>query len=438
MIFSNPIQREKRNEQELFDFTPQSLRRSGRTSEEIIMENKPDIAALKMDASLRNGSRNGNRFWKKGIIIGVLVGLVVGAGYLFTQKTTEITAYTVGMDTASNGAVLTANGYVEARRKATVASKVTARIKAVYVEEGMKVAEGHVLALLDDDELRAQLAVAEADLNVTRARLAQIEPLVDLAERNRERNEALYKQNAISIDTLDTIQTEAKRIASSREITQKELIAGEARIHALKVQLEDYRILAPFSGIAISRDAQVGEMVSPISAGGSFTRTGISTLVDMDSLEVVVDVNEFYISKVFVGQETEAVLDAFPDWKIPAQVLAIIPAADRQKATIQVRITFNEKDPRILPDMGVKVYFIAPPEARNSAALIIPAKTIGKVEGQTFVWLIQEKKLIKRSITVGKETDAGIEIVEGLTAGDQIAAQYADTYHNGQHVRLSN
>ena len=261
--------------------------------------------------------------------------------------------------------VLNASGYVTARLRSTVSSKITGRVVDVLVEEGMAVTKGQILALLDDTTERAYLALAEAQLRAARRALDELEVRHDEARLDLARQLQLLDQRVISQADLDTAQAEADsleaRIANQREL----VVVAEREIDVQRTALENTVIRAPFSGVAISKDAQPGEMISPVSAGGGFTRTGVCTIVDMSSLEIEVDVNESYINRVSPGQGVVATLDAYPDWEIPARVITTIPAADRQRATVLVRIAFDDLgDSRVLPDMGVNVAFLeaGPPE----------------------------------------------------------------------------
>jgi HlyD family secretion protein len=263
---------------------------------------------------------------------------------------------------------LVASGYVVARRKATVAAEVTGKVIEVYVDEGMTVTAGQVVAKLDS-------VLADSDLALARSRAAAAEAAADMvaadleeAERVLGRTQSLSKNSYAS--AADLTKAEARSGVLRAQLTKTRAELATARLDATRAAsvLEKHAIKAPFAGVVVDRSAQPGEMISPVSAGGGFTRTGICTVVDMDSLEIEVDVNEAYIGRVTAGQAVDAVLDAFPDWTIPAAVLAIVPTANREKATVKVRITFKDKDPRILPDMAAKVTFLDGGTAANAAA----------------------------------------------------------------------
>ncbi len=260
--------------------------------------------------------------------------------------------------TARDRTVLDASGYVTARRQATVSSKVTGKIVEVMVEEGMAVEEGQVLARLDDSMQRAAVALAEANVEASRRALAETEARLAKARLDRERADRLVRQAVVAQADLDTAATELDALAARLALERGRVEVAERELALQRVALADTVIRAPFAGVAVSKNAQPGEMISPVSAGGGFTRTGVCTLVDMASLEIEVDVGESYIQRVYPGQRVEATLDAYPEAPLPGRVIITIPAADREKATVKVRIGFDRLDGRVLPDMGVKVAFL--------------------------------------------------------------------------------
>ena len=267
------------------------------------------------------------------------------------------------------GSVLDASGYVTARLQATVSAKITGKVTEVLIEEGMRVREGAVLARLDDTEARAALGLAQAQLVAARSQLAEVRAQLEQAERDYVRQQGLYDRQLVSPQSLDAALAQRDMLRARLANLQEQIKVAQESVAVAQVQLDNTVIRAPFSGVVIAKSAQPGEMISPISAGGGFTRTGIGTIVDMDSLEIQVDVNESYINRVTPGQPVEATLNAYPDWKIPGEVIAIIPTADRSKATVKVRIAIKTRDPRIVPDMGVRVGFLeSKPAGRGAGA----------------------------------------------------------------------
>jgi RND family efflux transporter MFP subunit len=258
----------------------------------------------------------------------------------------------------AGSAILQATGYITARRQATVSAQITGTLVQVLIEEGDHVARGQVLARLEDSALRAALEVAQAQVSSARAQIAQAQAQLAQYEADARRQDDLVAAHMVSPQAAEQARTSVASGVAQLEARRREAEAAAAQLTAAQVNFDYTIVRAPFAGVVTAKAAQVGEIVSPFSAGGGFTRTGVGTIVDMDSLEVDVDVNEAYIRQVVPGMKAEAVLDAYPDWKIPAHVIAIVPAADRGKATIKVRVGFEKKDPRLVPDIGVRVSFL--------------------------------------------------------------------------------
>ena len=339
----------------------------------------------------------------------------------------------------ADAAVLNASGYVTARRQATVSSKVTGKLVAVLVEEGMTVREGQVLARLDDSTVRSQLALAEARLVASRRAIAEQEVRLNEAQLNLARTRRLVEEGVVGAADLDTDTAEVDSLAARIALSREQVVVAEREIDVFRTQLDDMVIRAPFDGVAISKDAEEGEMISPVSAGGGFTRTGVSTLVDMDSLEIEVDVNESYINRVSDGQRVVANLDAYPDWDIPGAVITTVPAADRQRATVLVRIAFDELDPRILPDMGVNVAFLEdePPEPRAEATrLLVPAGAARSREGRDVVYVLRGDLVERRAVRLGASVGNQVEVVSGLTAGERVVIEGPEDLVDGDRVTV--
>jgi HlyD family secretion protein len=326
------------------------------------------------------------------------------------------------------GAVLNASGYVTARRQATVSSKFTGKVEEVLVEEGMRVEAGQVLARLDASQPSQSLALARAQLEARRRSIAETDAQLREASARKGRLERLVRDGIASPSDWDAIEAEVAVLEARRATQSQEVEAASREVDLARQYVSDTVIRAPFAGVAISKNAQPGEMISPMSAGGSFTRTGISTIVDMSSLEIEVDVNEAYIQRVQPGQRVEAILDAYPEWTIPAHVITTIPAADRQKATVKVRIGFDALDPRILPDMGVKVSFLgaAPEPGRAAPARVVrvPRSAIRGERGQEYVLVVgADRKGERRGVTLGPGGGDPAEVVAGLRVGEKVVVQ---------------
>jgi len=274
------------------------------------------------------------------------------------QKPVEVVIASPPVAKPPGETVLNASGYVVARHSATVSSKVTGKIVEVLFEEGMSVTEGDILARLDDSTVRAMYRLSNSQLDAARDALTEIQVRLEEAQRNRTRVRSLLEKQLISAVQLDTADADVKALEARLNVAFSNVRVAENNKQLHQQDLNDLVIRAPFSGVVISKDAQPGEIISPMSAGGGFTRTGICTIVDMNSREIEVDVSETYINRVHSRQQTEAILDAYPDWVIPSRVINIVPSADRQRASIKVRIAFEQLDPRILPEMGIKVRFL--------------------------------------------------------------------------------
>ena len=337
---------------------------------------------------------------------------------------------------AADGAVLNASGYVVARRLATVSSKVTGRITEVTFEEGARVKEGQVLARLDASTARAEYEVSNRSLEASRRNLREIEVRLADARRTFERNRSLVEKKLVSQSALDASEAEVSALQARLAAAQAEVGVAESRVALSAQGLDDLSIRAPFSGVVISKDAQPGETVSPISAGGGFTRTGIATIVDMDSREIEVDVNEAYINRVRDDQKVEAVLDAYPDWVIPGHVISIVPTADRQKATVRVRIAFDQLDDRILPDMGIKVRFLEEAGAGPAARPTVTEQAVVNEGGATSAWVVRDGKVERRPIKVGAPKDGSVPVLEGLEGGESVVIDPPRRLREGSAVEL--
>lgn len=403
------------------------------------MPPKRDLGSLRIDDRHRQG-KAGKRL---GMFAAILGGLVILAGLVAAFKMrkplVEVAAARPAGDVRAD-ALLNASGYVTPRRRATVAAKVTGQIKEIYAEEGLRVKAGQVLAILDCSQPDAALASAKTDRDATAAALADLEVQLSYAERELQRAEGLRGAGVYSQETLDNTRTTRDSLRSKIALTKEQTRAAAAKIDVAQQDVINCTVRSPYDGIVVSKDAQRGEIVSPISAGGGFTRTGIATVVDMQSIEIEVDVNESYIARVRPGQKVIATLDAYPDWQIPSTVRTVIPTADRQKATVKVRISFDHLDPRILPDMGVKVAFLSdePPatKGKTEARALIPKAAVHAEDGKPVVLLVREGKLERRAVSLGMEHGSDVEVMAGVSAGDTLVVKGAESLHEGQAVEI--
>ncbi len=374
------------------------------------------------------------------ILAGILVVLLLagaGAWWITRSKAVPVRTLTVRA-TASGGqkTVLNASGYVVARREATVSSKVTGKVMEVLVEEGMTVKEGQVLARLDDTNVRASLQLAEAQLVAAKSAVGETQARLDEGLKEFKRVTNLAANKIATQADLDKAEAEVNSLRARLEQQKTEITVAERQVALWQQQMEDLVIRAPFGGVVVSKNAQPGEMISPISAGGGFTRTGICTIVDMTSLEVEVDVNESYINRVEPGQSVEATLDSYPDWRIPSKVIAIIPTADRQKATVKVRVRFEKLDARMLPQMGVKVAFRGADEAMaGNRAVAIPKTAVKRHNDRDVVMVVQNGRAERRAVTLGNSHSEEVTVLAGLEEGERIVVSDPDTLADGDRVQ---
>jgi len=328
------------------------------------------------------------------------------------------------ISSGANASVLDATGYVTARREATVSAQITGTLTQVLIEEGDLVKEGQVLGRLDDTAQRAALAQAEAQWHSAQALLGQFEAQLAQDRRDVKRDEDLVGRKLISEQAVEQARTLVETEAAQVESQRRQIDLAAANVRSAQVQLDYCTVHAPFAGVVIAKAAQVGEIISPFSAGGAFTRTGIGTIVDMDSLEVEVDVNEAYINRVQPGQRVESLLNAYPEWRIPSHVIAIIPTADRAKATVKVRIGLDVKDPRIVPDMGVRVSFLEAGKAAatesGSRGVLVPAAALHREGDQDVIFIAQDGRAQRRTVTLGGSVGDAREVASGVGAGEAV------------------
>ena len=413
------------------------------------------LEALRIDRSARGSG--GVPVWVWALVIALIAAGAAAWFWLRAPRALEVTVATVEQPKAAGAGgptVLNASGYVVARRRATVSSKITGRVIEVLVEEGKPVRKGDVLARLDPTTYEKALALAEAQLQATRGAVAENRVRLEQARLTPTRYRALRADGIANQADLDNAETEVRALEARLALSEQQVQVSDRQVALRQNELADTVIVAPFSGIAISKDAQPGEMISPVSAGGGFTRTGICSIVDMASLEIEVDVNESYINRVSPAQRIEATLDAYPDWRIPGKVITTVPAADRQKATVLVRIAFDAStgpgssraassggalDPRILPDMGVKVAFLGAdtPAAVAAAPVTIAKSALRTDRGSQVVFVVAGDGLVeRRALRVGPAKEDRIEVVSGLSPGEKIVLDPPAALKDGDRVTV--
>jgi len=381
------------------------------------MSDKKDLLNnLKIDRNAPPSEEPMTPLSRYGILGAISVAIVIGWLFFTGEEPVEVTTFTVkeiNQNDTSASSILDASGYVVARRRATVSSKMTGKVMEVFVEEGMYVEKGQLLAQLDDSTL-------VADLNYSLSQLNE-------AKRVYNRTKELAKDQLASQASLDAAEAALEGFDALADV-RKQMVA-------------DMKILAPFSGVVVYKAAQPGEMISPVSAGGGFTKTGICTIVDMDSLEVEVDVNEAFINRVIAGQPAVANLNAYPKWDIPAKVIAIIPTADRNKATVKVRIALLEKDERVLPDMGARVSFLRKVEKvekqDKKEGVMIPLNAVGEINNASYVLIVSNGKLKLSEVVVADETSNYARVTSGLATGSKVVDRFDYKLEDNQKVTIN-
>ena len=402
-----------------------------------------DLSSLKIDDSVRKTGNWGKRLrWLAAILLMLLAGGAVVYRFKDPKVVVEVTTARSAAN-APEAALLNASGYVTPRRRSSVAAKITGRVIEVDTDEGMHIKEGQIIARLDCSEFDAALASSKADRTATQSSVNDLQVNLANAERELQRTEKLTAAGISTDQALDAARTLTESYRARIALTKDQVSAADRKIDVAQENVNNCTIRAPFSGQVVSKDAQVGEMVSPISAGGGFTRTGIATIVDMQSLEIEVDVNESYIARVKPQQRVNATLDAYPNWQIPSHVRTIIPTADRQKATVKVRITFDKLDPRILPDMGVKVAFLGEEQARAAAGSeaaapkeLVPSSAVRQQGGKAAVFLVHDGVVERRAVTLGSQRGDDVEVLAGVAEGDTIVAKVPENLRDGQTVEV--
>ncbi|HEY0894831.1 MAG TPA: efflux RND transporter periplasmic adaptor subunit [Cellvibrio sp.] len=406
------------------------------------MTNKEELLSqLRIDRNQPTDGDGNTRLW---IGIAAAVALVVTGFAVFTEPApvkVKIEMARMAVPDSSSATVLDATGYVVARRTATVSSKVTGKVAEIYIEEGQRVEKDQIVALLDDSNTRKSLELSKAELHSAKTQVAETQARLTEAKLTLERNTELARRQLISAAALDKARADFESLRAQLNSREADIAVSQKRLALQQQNLDDLTLRAPFTGVVISKDSQPGEMISPISAGGGFTRTGICTIVDMASLEIEVDVNESYIQRVRDGQFVQAVLEAYPEWKIPAKVIAIIPTADRQKATVKVRIGFQVSDPRILPDMGVKVAFmnaepVAEEKPKEPLGVRVPITAVRSEGEDKFIFVVKDGVAELRKVTLNASYGTDIYIGSGLRAGEDFVVEITPELKDGANVEL--
>lgn len=395
---------------------------------------------LRIDRAQRDDDESPRR-WRWAVAAVVVVLILAGGAAAFALRDHAVTVATstaVATGSSSNAAVLQATGYVVARRQATISAQVIGTITAVDVEEGDHVEKGQILARLDDTQYVAQLSAAKAQYAAAQAQIVQARATLAQARADAARNNEVVARGYVSRQAAQQANTAVATDEAALDVAQKQAQAASDNVKAAQINVDYTVIRAPFSGVVTNKDAEVGEIVSFYTSGGGGIAGGLATIVDMNSLEVDVDVNESYISRVKPGMPVEAVLDAYPDWKIPAHVIAIIPSADKSKATVKVRIALDQKDPRIIPQMGVRVSFLEKTDkgAKPLPGVLVPKSAVVQRDGKDVVFVVKDGRAERTAVTTGGDFSDLKQVTQGLSAGAEVVTTPAADLKDGEKVQV--
>ncbi|NWG03538.1 MAG: efflux RND transporter periplasmic adaptor subunit [Syntrophaceae bacterium] len=400
---------------------------------------KEDLSKLRIDKSVRT-FRSSKR--KKFVYLIAAIGVIGAMGFLYLDG---IISPSVPVEIVSISQIypsqmisqLNASGYVVAQRKAAVASKVTGRLISLMVEEGSRVKEGQVIARLENDDAVAARDQAEANLKVAQANLEGAKAELEEASRTFNRDQQLILKGVISRSQFDTSEARFTRAQASVAAAEASLKASMAALRAANVALDYTFIRAPFDAVVLTKNADIGDIVTPLGAAAN-AKAAVVTIADLSSLQVEADVSETNLALVKVKQPCEIQLDALPDVRFRGEVHAIVPTADRAKATVMVKIRFINKSSRVLPEMRAKVSFLTRnlnPEEEKPRTVVLKSAVVNE-NGKKSVFLIQGNKVIETSITLGELFGEMVEVLGGVKAGDKVVARPPRRLRNGSRIKV--
>ncbi|GAB3042804.1 efflux RND transporter periplasmic adaptor subunit [Stenotrophomonas tumulicola] len=394
------------------------------------------LKELRIDRKTPTPPAPGSRRWLWILVVIVVLSCAAVAAWTLRPQAIEVQAApAVALGEAGTTAsVLDASGYVVARRMATVSAKITGKVREVMIEEGMRVEEGQVMATLDPIDADAERDLYASQVQAARSQVAGLQAQLKQADAEATRLQALVDRQLVSRSQYDQAIAQRDSLRAQLDTAQRNVKVAGNQLAIADLGVDNNVVRAPFSGVVTAKAAQPGEIVSPLSAGGGFTRTGIGTIVDMESLEIEVEVGEAFIGRVQPKMPVEATLNAYPDWKIPAEVIAIVPTADRGKATVKVRVALKAKDPRIVPEMGVRVSFLEQPKAEaqdKPQGVRVPADAVVKRDGADVVFVLGDDSVQQRAVKPGMALNSDRQILQGVRPGELVVTGPPDELRDG-------
>ncbi len=375
-------------------------------------------------------------------VVFVVGTIVVSRGFGGAEVSVAL-ASVVGGSSGTANIGITANGYVVARTQASVSSRISGRLAYLGVEEGSVVRRGAILASLENDDYQAVVRQAEAEVLRVEASLAEMIALRDQVLRDLERGRTLLEDSLVSEREVEDLESQHVAANARVDVQAALLESAKAGVGVAEANLENTYIRAPFDGTVLRKDAEVGEVVAPVATGGGLTRGAVVTMADLQTLEVEVDVNEAYIAQIANRQPTRITLDAFPDTSFTGEVRQIVPTADRQRATVEVKVSILEMDPRILPEMGARVDFVeeesSEGEGEGTATqmrIFVPAEAVRDEAGSAVVWVVRDSKVYRVPVAAGPVSGGRREIRSGLSGGEQVVIEGPESLEDGASVRI--
>ncbi len=402
----------------------------------------PDLSRLRIDRD--QPSARSMRALKFSVGLTLIAATVVGATFVYLRGRAGVDVTVIRVEVVGGGGSstvgITANGYVVARTKASVSSKITGRLEFLGVSEGSTVEKGEIMARLENRDYEAAVAQARAAQLSAEASLLEAIVVRDQLRRDVVRADDLLARNLGSARDAEDLKAQLAASDARVGVQEAQVKGAQAAVAVATANFENTLIRAPFSGTVLRKDAEVGEVVAPVASGGGFTRGAVVTMADLESLEVEVDVNEAYIAQIRSDQQARIILDAYPTVAFGGAVRQIVPTADRQKATVQVKVSILDSDPRILPEMGARVEFRETEDSTSnknaSPRVFVPAEVVQNIGGETIVWVVRNGTLNRTTVDAGPVSGGRREILSGLSGSEQVVLNPPDALQDGANVNV--